>query len=68
MVTIVVYTCTGQVGFSGSPIPMHRQTYRQLVYYLGVGSAGFGQSVIREGFPLAAFGFFGGGKFNLVVV
>lgn len=66
MVTIV-YTCTGQVGFSGSPI-MHRQTHRLQVYYLLGGSAGFGQSVIREGFPLAAFGFFGGGKFNLVVV
>lgn len=66
MVTIVVYTCTGQVGFSGSPI-MHRQTHRLLVYYLG-GSAGFGQSVMMEGFSLAAFGFFGGGKFNLVVV
>lgn len=33
MVTIVVYTGTGQVGFSGSPI-MHRQTHRLQVYYL----------------------------------
>lgn len=54
MVTIV-YTCTGQVGFSGSPI-MHRQTHRQLVYYLG-GSAGFGQSCDGRDFLGRLLGF-----------